>query len=364
MNSIMKKLLISILISILPLTSICGCAGKQAPQSTPTDNSLQDPVAQDSNQSTPEPAPVANKNDGKNPFKFTIDTSYSRDDLKVIIGVYSEDERFTVNYDLDCEGDGEYEYTGLTKMHTCSYKSYSGTHQVWVRGEIPAIRLCADHLDILDNWFSNGVSVSHSVAGKTLVSVDDWGDISWKKMRGFAANCNKLSTLPKDPPDLSQTEDMSYMFYDTKRFNQSIEHWDVSNIKNMEGVFKESIIFNKPIEKWNVSNVENMQNMFLNAEAFNQPLDNWNVSNVNNMYSMFSGASHFNQPLEHWNVSNVKDMEKMFNDATEFNQPLGNWNVSNVTNMQGMFQGASAFNQLVFNAPVFSYSVSKLSECI
>ena len=41
---------------------------------------------------------------------------------------------------------------------------------------------------------------------------------------------------------------------------------------------------------WNVSNVKNMSNMFQNAMKFNQSLNNWDVSNVIYMEDMFRGT--------------------------------------------------------------------------
>ena len=49
---------------------------------------------------------------------------------------------------------------------------------------------------------------------------------------------------------------------------------------------------------------------------FNQSLNNWNVINVRNMNRMFKDARSFNQPLNNWNVSKVTDMDRMFAGAT------------------------------------------------
>ena len=48
---------------------------------------------------------------------------------------------------------------------------------------------------------------------------------------------------------------------------------------------------------------------------FNQSLNNWNVINVRNMNRMFKDARSFNQPLNNWDVSNVDYMNHMFEDA-------------------------------------------------
>ena len=45
--------------------------------------------------------------------------------------------------------------------------------------------------------------------------------------------------------------------------------------------------FNQPIKNWNVSNIEDMNFMFAEAKSFNQQLNNWNVSNVAYKNCMF-----------------------------------------------------------------------------
>ena len=45
--------------------------------------------------------------------------------------------------------------------------------------------------------------------------------------------------------------------------------------------------FNCDISDWNVSNVNDMNWMFWNCENFNQNLNGWDVSNVIYMYNAF-----------------------------------------------------------------------------
>ena len=84
--------------------------------------------------------------------------------------------------------------------------------------------------------------------------------------------------------------------------------------------------FNQPVNKWDVSNVDNMFFLFSNSHSFNQSLNDWDVSNVTDMDAMFAFASSFNQPLNDWNVltsgalSNVHDM--FVEEATSFNHAL------------------------------------------
>jgi surface protein len=60
---------------------------------------------------------------------------------------------------------------------------------------------------------------------------------------------------------------------------------DMSDLSNAGiGVFKD---FNCDISQWNVSNVEDMRFMFFGCTEFNQDLNKWNVSNVKEMHYAF-----------------------------------------------------------------------------
>ena len=226
--------------------------------------------------------------------------------------------QYPVKFDLDCESDGVYEFTGLTENHSCIYKRDSGKHQISVVGEIPAIRLCGrepKHCSGKECGNRNEALFRMN----PVISVDSWGNIQWKSMSDFAANCTGLERIPVDAPDLSQVNDMSRMFFNAAKFNQSLEHWDVSNVIDMTAMFTLAESFNQPLDRWDVSNVRYMSGMFMFADAFNQPLAHWYVSNVIDMSNMFFSASSFNQPLEDWHTSDVTKMDSMFKSARSFN---------------------------------------------
>ncbi len=231
-----------------------------------------------------------------NVFKFTITTDNVNAEkdrnaepsvdnpIQIAIFVDSVNNTYPVKYDLDCEGDGEFEHTGLAEYAKCTYEPNTGTHQIWLRGDIPAIRLC-------DGYHGTPNAIQ---------SIDSWGNIQWKSMHSFAENCDNLVRIPNEAPNLSEVTDMSKMFYDAKNFNQPIEHWDVSKVTNMEWMFEGASSFNQPLENWDVSHVVNMHSMFHNASAFNQSLSSWNASSAKNITNMFSGARSFsykNDPI-------------------------------------------------------------------
>jgi surface protein len=145
--------------------------------------------------------------------------------------------------------------------------------------------------------------------------------------------------------DVSNVQDLSFVFHNTSNFNENISSWNVSNATNMGFMFVFASDFNQDLSSWNVSNVTNMDTMFAFANAFNQDLSSWNVSNVTNMNCMFSGAASFNQNISNWDVSKVTNMGAMFMSASSFNQNLSLWNVSSVNCMSKMFEDATSFDQ-------------------
>ena len=305
-----------------------------------------------------QPNPVENTNE---PFKYTITTDIDtkNENVEILVAINDVNGQYPVKYDLDCDSDGEYEYTGLTENQKCIYNKNSGTHQISVRGDIPGMFLCQRYPDVNcyeSNAPSSKLPQVHDDSIDAVISVDSWGSVEWKSMSYFAAICWKLNKLPENSPNLTQVKDMSGMFLRANTFNQPLENWDVSNVTDMSDMFKYAPSFNQPLEKWNVSNVTNMRMMFASASSFNQPLDSWDVSNVTDMNHMFWSAN-FNQPLEKWDVSNVTNMNGMFGGASSFNQPLEKWDVSNVTDMHAMFARAKSFNQ-----PLEKWDVSNVTD--
>ncbi len=87
--------------------------------------------------------------ENRKPLKYTIKTDIQssnrdnpNDDVVIIVRVISPDNS-AIRFDLDCNGDGEYEYISSDKDQKCIYQRNSGNHQIWVRGEIPEMLLCA-----------------------------------------------------------------------------------------------------------------------------------------------------------------------------------------------------------------------------
>lgn len=205
-----------------------------------------------------------------------------------------------------------------------------------------------------------------------LNEIVQWGDIPWSSFSHAFHGCDKLGQITADDvPDLSRVknmsaifascrslyicnqlndwdmsnvEDISYMFCNITPFNEYIGDWDVSSVKNMEGLFNYALSFNQDIGNWDVGNVENMEATFAEAPVFNQDLSKWDVSNVKNMFGLFAGARFFRGDISTWDVSNVEDMRSMFSSCG-FNSDISRWNVVNVKDMENIFWWAHNFDQ-------------------
>lgn len=149
--------------------------------------------------------------------------------------------------------------------------------------------------------------------------------------------------------DISQIEDLSYLFAHMEKFNQNITDWDTSNVVNMDSMFFNAKKFNQDLY-WCVNNVETMDSMFCNAVSFNNGGAEmaWETVSLKDMDRLFCGAKKFNRKINAngnvWDVSNVVTMEDVFMNAVSFDQDIGDWDVSNVEDMSQMFDGAVSFN--------------------
>ena len=147
--------------------------------------------------------------------------------------------------------------------------------------------------------------------------------------------------------DTSLITDMSGLFRDSKRVNfEGIENWDVSNVENMSYMFYNAVNFNSNINNWNVSKTEKMLCMFENAYKFNQPLDKWDTSNVLYMNRMFFNAKSFNQYIGSWNVFNAISLSYMFSGAESFNKSIEDWIINEACFIDDIFLNASSFKNV------------------
>ena len=248
------------------------------------------------------------------------------------ISFFSTNENIKIN---QCEAKECYD---LSKLDTSEITDMNSLFKYSMFNDIHSTNGIGLHNGDISNWdVSNVIDVSAMFANayKFNQSLNDW--------------------------DVSKVTYMNGMFYEAKEFNQDINNWDVSNVIDMNGMFS-STSFNQALDNWNVSNVRDMSRMFGSSYKFNQDINNWDVSNVTDMELMFYNANNFNQALNSWNVSSVKYMYNMFQEAKEFNQALNNWDVSNVTDMNKMFDKAIAFEKRFNNGNSLPEKTNELKQ--
>ncbi|WP_109832643.1 BspA family leucine-rich repeat surface protein [Reichenbachiella versicolor] len=169
-----------------------------------------------------------------------------------------------------------------------------------------------------------------------IIRIEQWGDNPWTSMHRSFADCSNLTITATDAPDLSRVTSSSFMLARTSSLTSlGTTIWDVSNIEDMQYMFKGATNFNGDISGWNVEAVTDMSFMFSGATSFNQNLGGWKTNKLTRASRMFEGASSFNQPLN-WHVELVTDMSSMFYNASAFDQDLSSWKLNPAVDMSNM----------------------------
>ena len=91
----------------------------------------------------------------------------------------------------------------------------------------------------------------HPDAAK-LVSIDQWGDISWTAMRSAFEGAANMVCKATDVPDLSRVTDTYQMFLGAASFNGDISSRDVSSVTAMSRMFYATSSFNRNLDGWYV----------------------------------------------------------------------------------------------------------------
>jgi surface protein len=175
----------------------------------------------------------------------------------------------TYNYEVDWNHDPANgfnsggTYTGDATSPSNQYAA-TGEYKVAIRGDFPRI-------------FFGGGSGEHKI-----IDINQWGENSWTSMFGAFTGCENIDVTAQDTPDLSNADNMQFMFAYCTNFDGSTANWnwEVSTITNMSRVFQETtFIGNASISNWNTSNVLRMVHMF-KATGFNINIGNWDLSSM------------------------------------------------------------------------------------
>lgn len=133
---------------------------------------------------------------------------------------------------------------------------------------------------------------------KRTITIDQYSTTARAQSHGVA----ELIAVPESIP--ANLTNISYMFSDTKVFNQDISAWDTSNVKLMNYTFSNASAFNQPIDKWDVSNVTGMTGMFNDALVFDQDLSVWCVTNISSYPYLFGIPTITHRPV--WGTCPVR----------------------------------------------------------
>jgi len=190
-------------------------------------------------------------------------------------------------------------------------------------------KLCSPAWMRVQNELSNTTKYTFRYSsGKISCEKDRFAPESRKELDAALSACFKISSdgncakgkYNKRPAigdwDVSDVQDLSYLFYQKSNFKADISKWNVANATDMEGMFAYAHSFNGDISKWDVSNVGNMEGMFWKASSFNIDLSDWDVRKVSTMEFMFAGTTSLQRTMcgYAW-VTSKASRTKMFKDS-------------------------------------------------
>jgi len=92
---------------------------------------------------------------------------------------------------------------------------------------------------------------------------------------------------------------------------------------------------------WNVSKVQDLSYMYFQNKGFNNWIGGWNTLKVRDMSSMLRGASLYSKEISGFKLANCTDTSRMFELAKKFNFAMAGWEVTNVKHLDSMFANSS-----------------------
>ncbi len=228
-------------------------------------------------------------------------------------------------YDVDWDNDLIFDEFGLSGSTTHDYGE-TGTFSIRIRGSYDSIR------------FDNGGDK------EKILSIDQWGTLSWTTMRSAFYGAKNLQVLATDTPDFSAVQSMGKMFQFATLANPNTANWDTSAVTAMNRMFFGASSANPNTSKWDTAKVTNMAQMFRGATLANPDTSNWDTSRVIDMGYMFYGATSANPNTGKWDTGAVVSMSRMFFGATSANPNTSGWDTGEVKFMSHMFWEAKIAN--------------------
>ena len=146
---------------------------------------------------------------------------------------------------------------------------------------------------------------------------------------------NNKSFIDLTDLDISELNDISYIFYTLNMEVVDISGWNTSNVTTMENMFSfcdklKNII---GIENLDVSKLEDATSMFYGCENLvESDLTNWNPVSLQNAQQMFFNCSNLKiiKNIENWQLPNIKCVRYMFSGCTKLDVDLSNWDLTHI----------------------------------
>lgn len=166
-------------------------------------------------------------------------------------------------------------------------------------------------------------------------------------------NLPNLEEIDLTNSDLSNTKNISHLFYNNNDIHRKIKKINLQNVKfgtNISLLFKDMINLEEiNLKNADVSNVTSMTSLFeYDSKLKKIDLSTWDTSNVTQMDYLFARCTQLNDlDLKNINTSKVKNMLDLFYDNTNLKElDLTSFDTHNVENMNYMFGNCSNLEKI------------------
>ena len=188
------------------------------------------------------------------------------------------------------------------------------------------------------------------------------GSVRPHSLRGWFWDFKKLDSIDLAGLDMSQVDDMSFMFGDCSSLERlDLSGLDTSRVVEMGGVFHGcSSLEDLDLSTFDTSRVVNMAGLLSGCSSLKTvDLSSFDTSEVTDMGAMFSGcASLKSLDLSRFDTSKVTDMARMFAGVGADVLDLSRLNMANVQNADWMFNGSQC-KKIIFSD---KYTIGNLTS--
>ncbi|MCG8699846.1 MAG: BspA family leucine-rich repeat surface protein, partial [Bacteroidales bacterium] len=190
----------------------------------------------------------------------------------------STNPSYTYFYDVDWDNDGVFDTLGVIGDFSHEYGT-EGEYTIQIRGKFPAIY------------------VNNAGYKAKLVSLDQWGTISWEDMEAAFYGCSNMISNATDAPDLTKVSSLESTFNECTLFNGDVSNWDVSNITTLNYTFSNATSFDQDLSSWDITLVGNAIGMLdgvtLSIDNYDALLEGWSQQAITKDYNFSAGNSKY-----------------------------------------------------------------------